>query len=285
MPRSSFLAQLGKHKSGMTGFFLILALVLTAIGADWITFVDPVEQDLVKKFIPPIWDQDGQWPHILGTDVLGRDVFARVVYGARISLLIGFFAVLVGAIIGIPLGMIAGFVGGAFDRLVVSLTNILMAMPSLLLAVCIVAILGPSLKNAILSIGFVAVPSYVRVARAKILSEKAKEYIVADVSLGRTPAGVLFKTALPNLISPLSVVATLSFGGAILDAAGLSFIGLGAQPPTPEWGALITEGKTYIFQAPWLILFPGLAILTTVLGFNLLGDSLSDTLDPKSRPR
>lgn len=278
-----FFTALKQHRSGLLGFLLLVILFGTALFADFIAPMDPTLQDLTHKFIPPLWYESGQWPYLFGTDVLGRDIFSRLVYGARISLTIGSLAVAVGALLGIPLGMLAGYFGGRFDRLVIAITNILMAMPSLLLAVCIVAILGPSLQNAILSIGFVAVPSYIRISRSRMLSEKQKEYITADISLGRGHWGILFKAALPNLFSPIMVVATLSFGGAILDAAGLSFIGLGAQPPTPEWGALITEGKTYLFQAPWLIFFPGLAILFTVLGFNLLGDALNDIIDPKNK--
>lgn len=281
MNKKPLLKQIWQHRSGLVGLGFIAILTVAALGADLLSPFDPAFQNLQAKFIPPLWFENGQWPYLLGTDALGRDVFSRLLYGSRISLLIGTLAVLVGAIIGIPLGMLAGYIGGLFDKIVVSFINILMAMPSLLLAVCIVAILGPSLQNAILSIGFVAIPSYVRIARAKMLSEREKDYIFADISLGRSHVGILFKAAFPNLISSLSVIATLSFGGSILDAAGLSFIGLGAQPPTPEWGALITEGKTYLFQAPWLILFPGLAILIAVLGFNLLGDALSDILDPK----
>lgn len=280
---ATFFSKFKRHKSGMLGLSLIILLCVMALGADLFSPWNPIEQSLGDKLLPPFWLENGGWSHLFGTDILGRDVFARLLHGARISLVIGTFAVLVGALIGIPLGAIAGYWEGILGQVIMGGTNILMAIPSLLLAVCAVAILGPSLENAILAIGLVAVPSYVRMAYARMLSEKQKDYISADISLGRSHPAILVKTALPNMISTLSVVATLSFGGAILDAAGLSFIGLGAQPPTPEWGALLTEGKSYIFQAPWLILFPGIGILLAVLGFNLLGDALSDILDPKSK--
>jgi ABC-type dipeptide/oligopeptide/nickel transport system permease subunit len=235
-----------------------------------------------NKFFPPIWLEGGTWPHILGTDVLGRDLFSRIIYGARLSLLIGGLAVFTGAIVGIPLGMISGFFGGKVDTLIMRLIDVMLAFPSLLLAICIVAIMGPTLQNAILSIGIVTIPTYARVARASVLTEKEKEYVLADIALGRKNWAIISKGILPNIMSPLLVVASLGFGGAVLDAAGLSFLGLGAQPPTPEWGALITEGKQYIFQAWWLILFPGFAILLTVVGFNLFGDAVRDVFDPKS---
>ncbi|MDD1418878.1 ABC transporter permease [Dolichospermum sp. ST_sed1] len=271
-----------KHKLGIFGLGIVFTLVLIAIGADLIAPVDPNLQNLDKKFIPPFWDAAGQWTHLLGTDVLGRDMFARIVYGARLSIVIGSLAVFTGAIVGIPMGMIAGYFGGKIDMLLMRTIDIMLAFPSLLLAVCIVAILGPSLENAVLAIGIVTIPTYARVSRASVLSEKEKEYVLADIALGRSHTAILMKGILPNIVSPLFILATLGFGGAVLDAAGLSFLGLGAQPPTPEWGALITEGKKYIFQAWWLIIFPGLAILLTVVGFNLFGDAIRDVFDPKS---
>lgn len=271
-----------KHKPGMFGLSVVLFLALLAILANFIAPTDPNIQNLDKKFIPPIWLEGGQWPFLLGTDVLGRDLFSRILFGARLSIVIGSLAVFTGAILGVPLGMISGYYGGKIDTLIMRMIDVMLAFPSLLLAVCIVAILGPSLENAVIAIGIVTVPTYARVSRASMLSEKEKEYVLADVALGRKNSAIMIKGILPNIISPLFIIATLGFGGAVLDAAGLSFLGLGAQPPTPEWGALITEGKKYIFQAWWLIMFPGLAILMTVVGFNLFGDAIRDIFDPKS---
>lgn len=279
---SKKIKMLLKHKPGMVGLWIVFSLIVLALLADFIAPMDPNLQELGNKFIPPIWMEGGQWPYIFGTDVLGRDLFSRILYGARLSILIGGLAVFTGAVIGVPLGMIAGYYGGKWDALIMRMIDIMLAFPSLLLAVCIVAILGPSLENAILAIGVVTIPTYARVARASVLTEKEKEYILADIALGRKHSTILIKGILPNIISPIFIIATLGFGGAVLDAAGLSFLGLGAQPPTPEWGALITEGKKYIFQAWWLIMFPGFAILLTVVGFNLFGDAIRDIFDPKS---
>jgi ABC-type dipeptide/oligopeptide/nickel transport system permease subunit len=270
------------HMPGVIGLGLIVGLIIVAVFADFISPVDPFYQDLNQKFVPPIWLPGGSWPNIFGTDVLGRDLFSRMVFGARLSLFIGSLAVATGAILGIPLGMVSGYFGGKIDAAIMRTVDLMLAFPSLLLAVCIVAILGASLENAVISIGLVTIPTYARVARASVMVEKEREYVLADIALGRTNMAIMLKAIFPNILSPILVVATLGFGGAVLDAAGLSFLGLGAQPPSPEWGALVTEGKKYIFQAWWLILFPGFAILLTVVGFNLFGDALRDIFDPRS---
>jgi ABC-type dipeptide/oligopeptide/nickel transport system permease subunit len=274
-----------RHRSGMIGLGVVGVFIVLAVLAAVLAPVDPFLQNTDLKFTPPIWSPDGKWPHLLGTDILGRDVLSRLLYGARLSLLIGFISVLVGASIGIPMGMVSGFFGGKIDIVIMRLIDVMLAFPSILLAVCIVAILGPSLENAMIAIGVVSIPQYARVVRASVLAEKEREYVTADVAMGRRRLPILFKAILPNIFSPLLVIATLSFAGAVLEAAGLSFIGLGAQPPTPEWGALLFEGKTYVYNAPWLILFPGFAILFTVIGFNLFGDALRDVFDPKSMQR
>jgi ABC-type dipeptide/oligopeptide/nickel transport system permease subunit len=271
-----------RHRPGMVGLGVVLGFVVLAILASVLAPVDPFAQSNELKFIPPIWSAGGKWPHLLGTDILGRDVLSRLLYGTRLSLMIGFISVAVGASIGVPLGMASGFVGGVVDVAVMRVIDVMLAFPSILLAVCIVAILGPSLENAMIAIGIVAIPTYARVVRASVLAEKEREYVLADIAMGRPKPKILFRAILPNVLSPLLVIATLSFAGAVLEAAGLSFIGLGAQPPTPEWGSLLFEGKSYVFNAPWLILFPGLAILFTVIGFNLFGDALRDVFDPKS---
>jgi ABC-type dipeptide/oligopeptide/nickel transport system permease subunit len=266
----------------MIGLIIIAVLILTALAAELISPRDPYLQDMSLKFLPPMWMDGGAWPNILGTDVLGRDLFSRMVFGARLSLFIGSLAVITGAVLGVPLGLVSGYFGGRVDGLIMRLIDIMLAFPSLLLAVCIVAILGASLENAVISIGIVTIPTYARVARASALAEKEKEYVLADIALGRRTVPIMVHGIFPNILSPILVVATLGFGGAVLDAAGLSFLGLGAQPPSPEWGALVTEGKKYVFQAWWLILFPGLAILLTVVGFNLFGDAIRDVFDPRS---
>lgn len=274
-----------RHKPGMAGLAVVVVFLVIALLAPLLTPADPFLQSTELKFLPPIWSEGGRWPYLLGTDILGRDLLSRLLMGARLSLFIGFISVLVGASVGVPLGMIAGFFGGVVDTIVMRVIDVMLAFPSILLAVSIVAILGPSLENAMVAIGIVAIPTYARVVRASVLAEKEREYVAADVALGRKRLTILFRAILPNIYSPLLVIATLSFAGAVLEAAGLSFIGLGAQPPVPEWGALLFEGKTYVFNAPWLIIFPGLAILFTVIGFNLFGDALRDVFDPKSMRR
>lgn len=277
--RRPWYIRLLTHSSGVIGLSLILLLVIVAITVPWLSSHDPNIQDYTRKFIPPVWQEGGQASHWLGTDVLGRDVLTRILYGSRLSLFIGGLAVLVGGVIGIPLGMLSGFLGGRFDLLVMRFVDLMLAFPSLLLAVVIVAILGPDLTNCVIAIGVVNIPTYARIARSSVLAEAQKEYVAAAKVIGTSFWSILFRGVTPNILGPLTVVISLSLGTAILDAAGLSFLGLGAQPPTPEWGALILEGKNYIFQAPWLIIFPGIAILLTVVAFNLLGDALRDVFD------
>lgn len=274
-----------RHKPGMFGLAVVLGFVVVAALASVLSPVDPFIQNTDLSFLPPLWREGGQWPHVLGTDLLGRDVLSRLLHGSRLSLLTGFIAVAWGAGFGIPLGMISGYVGGTIDVIIMRIIDVMLAFPSILLAVCIVAILGPSLENAMIAIGIVAIPTYARLVRASVIAEKEREYVTADIAMGQKRGRILFFGILPNVLSPLLVIATLSFAGAVLEAAGLSFIGLGAQPPTPEWGALLFEGKAYVYNAPWLIMFPGIAILVTVIGFNLFGDALRDVFDPKSLTR
>ncbi len=277
--RRHWFLRLLTQPSGAIGLSLVLVLVFVAVTVPWLSWHDPNVQDYTRKFSPPFW-QDGNHPdYWLGTDVLGRDVLTRILYGSRLSLFIGGLAVLVGGLIGIPLGMLSGFLGGRFDLLMMRLVDLMLAFPSLLLAVVIVAILGPDLTNCVIAIGLVNIPTYARIARSSVLAEAQKEYVAAAKVMGQSFWAILFRGVTPNILGPLTVVISLSLGTAILDAAGLSFLGLGAQPPTPEWGALILEGKNYIFQAPWLIIFPGIAILLTVVAFNLLGDALREVFD------
>lgn len=282
-PQNRGLLALKRHRSGLIGLGIVIILALVALGADFIAPGDPVLQNSDKMLIPPIWDMKGQWPHVLGTDLLGRDLLTRIIYGARLSLMIGVMSVFVGAALGVPLGMISGYVGGRTDLFIMRIIDLLLAFPSALLAVCIVAALGPSLENAMLAIGILGIPTYARVVRASVLSEKEREYVLADKALGRGHIPTLFLGIFPNIIGPLLVITSLNFASAVLETAGLSFLGLGAQPPIPEWGALLAEGKAQIYEAWWLIFFPGMAILLAVIGFNLLGDALRDIYTPSTK--
>lgn len=280
-PFQKSLRALLRHNAGLAGLVVVSAFLFVAAFAPWLAPLDPLAQDLTKKFLPPLLLDGSEWPHLLGTDVLGRDVFTRLIHGSRLSLFMGFISVLVGAVFGVPLGLVSGFFGGRLDLALMRLVDVMLAFPSVLLAVAIVAILGPSLENAMVAIGLVAIPSYARVIRGSVLSEREREYIQADIALGKSVFKILFFSILPNVASPILILVTLGFAGAVLEAAGLSFIGLGAQPPLPEWGALLFEGRSYLYQAWWLVAFPGIAILFTVVGFNLLGDALRDVFDPK----
>jgi ABC-type dipeptide/oligopeptide/nickel transport system permease subunit len=219
----------------------------------------------------------------MGLDLNARDVFSRVVYGSRESLKVGFAAVVFSIAIGTIFGLISGYAGGWVDNVIMRCMDVLLAFPSLLLAIAIVTVLGPGLQNALLAIAIVSIPAYARLARASVLSVKEYDYVLANRSLGATPARILLVHIFPNSLTPLIVQGTLGIGTAVLDAAALSFIGLGAQPPTPEWGAMLSEARNYVFTAPHLVFFPGFAIMLTVLGFNLLGDGLRDVLDPRLR--
>jgi peptide/nickel transport system permease protein len=219
--------------------------------------------------------------HYMGLDLNGRDIFSRVIWGTRQSLPVGFIAVSVSISIGTFFGLIAGFAGGWVDNLIMRIMDVLLAFPALLLAIAIVTILGPGLINALIAIAIVAIPSYARLSRASVLSLKEQEYVLAERALGASGARILFGQILPNALTPLIVQGTLGVGTAVLDAAALSFLGLGAQPPTPEWGQMLSEARNYVFTSPHMVFFPGFAIMLTVLGFNLLGDGMRDALDPR----
>lgn len=284
-PFKKHLYQLSRHSSGRFGLVLILALVSVALMAEFLAPYDPILQDPSSVLLPPSWAEGGSAAHFLGTDVLGRDLMTRLIFGARLSILIGVISVGVGALIGIPMGLVSGYLGGKTDVIIMRIVDVMLAFPSLLLAICIVTILGPSLQNAMIAIGLVGVPNYARVVRASVIGEKSREYVLADVALGRSTLPIIFRGILPNVLGPIFVLATLNFAGSVLEAAGLSFLGLGAQPPTPEWGTLLAEGRNYMHQGWWLMIFPGLAILVTVIGFNLFGDALRDVLDPRAQKK
>lgn len=284
------LRRLLRHRSGLVGGGIILFLIFVAIFAPVLAPYDPNEILIDRE--PGLKRRQGpcihllgcppdQPQHIMGVDGNYRDVFSRIIYGTRVSLFIGFTTVTVAIVAGTLLGAVAGYVGGWVDNVIMRLMDVLLAFPSLLLAIAIVAFLGRGLQNALLAIAIVSTPVYARVVRASVLSLKEQEFVLAARALGAGHLLILFKHILPNALPPLIVQATLGIATAILDAAALSFLGLGAQPPTPEWGSMLGEERNQVFTAPHLVFFPGLAIMITVLAFNLLGDALRDALDPR----
>ena len=261
----------------LVGLVLIAILALIALSAPLIAPTNPLKQTLSARLKPP------SAAHWLGTDQLGRDVLSRMIYGARISLLIGIVVVGLAASIGTFVGLVAGYAGGWLDEGLMRLTDVFFAFPALILAMAISGALGPSLTNAMIAIAVVSWPIYARLVRAQVLTLREREFVEASRSLGASAERIVRQHILPNTIAPLLVQASFDMGGAILSAAGLSFIGFGAQPPTAEWGVMISEGRNYIATHAWLSLFPGLAILFTVAAFNLVGDGLRDALDPHLR--
>ena len=285
-PTREALRNLWKHKSGRAGIFILTFLVLIAIFAPVIAPYDPTQilKD-VKRRSPPCIHLLGcpldQPQHIFGIDGNGRDLFSRVIYGSRLSLQVGLATMTFAILIGTLIGSIAAYAGGAVDNILMRIMDVLMAFPSLLLAIAIVSVLGMGLINALLAIGIVSIPRFARLVRSTVLSVKELDYVQASRALGASPMHILFMRILPNAVTPLIVQGTLGIATAILDAAALSFLGLGAEPPIPEWGLMLGEEKNSIFSAPHLVIFPGIAIMLTVLGFNLLGDGLRDALDPR----
>ena len=278
-----------RQRSAIIGGTILVFLVLVAIFAPLIAPFDPEEvligkEDIKKRSVPCIHlfgCPEDQPQHILGTDGNVRDVFSRIVFGTRISLFIGFSTVGFAIIVGTLLGAIGGYIGGWVDNLIMRFMDVLLAFPSLLLAIAIVTVMGRGLQNALLAIAIVSIPRYARVIRGSVLSIKEQEYVSASRALGGGHAHILFRRILPNAIPPLIVQRTLGIANAILEAAALSFLGLGAQPPTPEWGTMLGSERNQVFTAPHLVFFPGLAIMITVLSFNLLGDGLRDAIDPR----
>ncbi len=277
------LEKLFKNKTGLAGLIVITIFVLTALFAPLISPHDPVENALYDQLKPPIWEQGGTSRNILGTDDLGRDILSRLIYGARVSLMVGVVSVGIAVFFGTFLGAIAGFFKGWLDNIIMRIMDIILAFPGILLAIVIVAYLGPGLRNAMIAIGVISIPRFARIVRASVLEEYEKDYVLAARAVGARNRRIIFNAILPNCLAPIIVQASLGFGSAILDAAGLSFLGLGAQPPIPEWGAMIAMGRSMILRAWWVMTFPGIAILLGVLGFNLLGDGLRDAFDPRLR--
>ncbi len=261
----------------MLGALVLLVMVVGAIAAPVLVRYDPLALSPSDRMLPP------DPHHWLGTDGFGRDVLTRILFGGRISLRTGAVAVSLAIAIGVPLGLSSGFYGGIVDRGVMRLVDIMLTFPGILLALVIVAILGPSLFNAMLAVGISASPTYARVVRAAVLTAKPLAYVEAARAIGCPNARIMLFHILPNVVAPIIVLGTLGIAGAILAAAALSFLGLGAQPPQPEWGALLSEGRNFLLNAWWIATFPGLAIMVTVLAINLLGDGLRDLLDPQLR--
>ncbi|MGB5987943.1 MAG: ABC transporter permease subunit [Desulfobacterales bacterium] len=280
-PLKEFWAYFKENRGAVVGLGYIIFLICVALLADYIAPHHPHEQYRDAILQPPVFSQGGSWSYPLGTDDVGRDMLSRLIHGSRLSLLVGVIVVTLSLAAGIFLGLTSGFFGGYYETLIMRLMDIMLALPSLLLAMAIVAVLGPSLQNAILAIAIVVLPHYVRLTRASVLSEKSKDYVTASRVNGAGVLRLMFFVILPNCMAPLIVQATLGFSTAILDAAALGFLGLGAQPPTPEWGAMLANALQFIQRAWWVVTFPGLAILSTVLAFNLAGDGLRDALDPK----
>lgn len=264
--------------NGRVGLAIILITLLIGLVAPIVDPYDPsTDSDLANARLEPSWE------HPFGTDRLGRDMFRRVIHGTRVSLMIGFVVVVVSGSIGTVLGLTAGYFGKSADTVIMRLMDILLAFPAILLAIAIVAVRGPGLANTIMAVAIVGIPGYARVVRSMVLSLRERDYVDAARMIGVNNTRIMFGHILPNSLSPLIVQATLGVGGAILFAAALGFLGLGVQPPRPEWGAMISDGIPFLRQSPYLVFFPGVAIMITVLGFNLLGDGLRDALDPQLR--
>ncbi len=280
-----FYRQFKKNKSALVGLYIVVILIICAIFAPIISTHDPLIQNLSDRLIPPMWNEAGSFAHILGTDDFGRDLFSRLIYGARISLIIGVISVGIALFFGTLMGAIAGFYGGVIDAVIMRIVDIMLSIPAILLAIVIVSILGPDLFNAMIAIGIVAIPTFARITRGSVLAEKEKEYVIASRINGSGSFRLIFLVILPNCATPIIVQATMGFASAVLEAAGLSFLGLGAQPPTPEWGAMLSDSLQFITTASWMIVYPGIAIFLTVMGFNLVGDGLMDVLDPKMKDK
>ncbi|MGH6925666.1 MAG: ABC transporter permease subunit [Propylenella sp.] len=278
---AEFWFYFSENKGAVLGLVVFVALVVVAVLAPLFAPHSPSVQNREALLLPPFWQDGGTSAYLLGTDAVGRDILSRLIYGARFSLFIGIVVVSISLSGGIIVGLIAGFFRGWIDIVIVRVMDVILAFPSLLLALVLVAILGPGLLNAMIAIALVLQPHFVRLTRASVMAEKTKDYVVSARVAGAGPIRLMLVTILPNCVAPLIVQATLSFSTAILDAAALGFLGMGAQPPTPEWGTMLAEAREFILRAWWVVTFPGLAILITVLAINLIGDGLRDALDPK----
>jgi dipeptide transport system permease protein len=280
-PLREFWTYFSANNGAVAGLVIVVAVLLVALFAPWLA---PYAPDLTNNAVflkPPAWQQGGSWAYPLGTDAIGRDILSRLIHGARLSLVIGIAVVAVSVLVGTVLGLTAGYFRGIYEIAVMRLMDIILTLPSLLLAIVIVAILGPGMMNAMLAVSIVVLPHYVRITRAAVISETSKDYVTAARMNGASHFRLMFNEVLPNCTAPLIVQATLGISTAILDAAALGFLGLGAQPPSPEWGTMLADAREFVLRAWWVVTFPGLMILLTVLAFNLLGDGLRDAFDPK----
>ncbi|MFF0830971.1 nickel transporter permease [Brevibacillus sp. NPDC003359] len=271
------LSRFKKNKRALVGFWMVVFCVVVALFAQWVAPYDPIEQNMEIMLAGP------SWSHPLGTDEFGRDILSRIIHGTQISLMTGIVGVLIAVVLGVALGTISGYFGGWADSLIMRLMDIFMAFPSFLLALAIVSVLGPGMVNVMIAIGIFSVPTFARLSRSSVIAIKDKEYIEAVKSMGGSHLHIIMKHIIPNSISPIIVLSTMRIATAIITAAGLSFLGMGAQPPTPEWGAMLSTGREYLRVAPHVSTMPGLAIMFLVLGFNMLGDGLRDALDPKMK--
>ncbi len=280
-PLREFWGYFAANRGALAG----LAIVVLVLGlAAFANVLAPYPPDLTNNaaFLkPPAWQAGGSWDYPLGTDAIGRDMLSRLIHGARLSLLIGMAVVAISIVAGIALGLVAGYARGITEIAIMRLMDIILTLPSLLLAIVIVAILGPGIMNAMLAVAVVVLPHYVRITRASVIAEMSKDYVTAARAGGAGRVRLMFSEVLPNCAAPLIVQASLGVSTAILDAAALGFLGLGAQPPSPEWGTMLADAREFVLRAWWVVTFPGLMILVTVLAFNLLGDGLRDALDPK----
>jgi len=269
------ISQLRRNKGAMVGGTVVLLFIFTAVFAPLIAPYDPLDSNLDEAL------QSHSYKHWLGTDEQGRDILSRIIYGGRMSLAIGVIAVAISSVLGVLLGLISGFMGGKVDNVIMRFMDILMAFPGMLLALAIVSALGPGTFNLMIALGVYSVPFFARVVRGSVLSVREMEYVEAAKAIGQSNFFIVFSHILPNCVGPILVLATLRIAIAILNGAGLSFLGLGPQPPTPEWGAMLSSGRTYLRIAPWVATYPGFAIMLVVLGFNVFGDGLRDALDPR----
>ena len=280
-PLRAFWREFSRSGGAVGGLYIIAALVFVALFADVIAPYDPAEQFRDSFLRPPVWQDGGSTRFLLGTDDVGRDMLSRLIHGARLSMIIGVIVITIALAAGIGLGLLAGFFRGVVDIAIMRLMDVMLTLPSILLAIVVVAILGPSLFNAMFAVSIVVLPHFARLTRAAVMAELAKDYVTATRVAGARLPRLMFITVLPNCMAPLIVQATLGFSTAILDAAALGFLGLGAQPPTPEWGTMLADSLQFVQRAWWVVTLPGLAILVTVLAFNLMGDGLRDALDPR----
>lgn len=267
--------RLRKNKSAVIGGGIVIFFILLAIFGPMLTPIDPNATDITNKNQPPSAD------HWFGTDNYGRDMFTRIIHGAKLTLIVGFLSVMIGGVVGVIFGIVAGYYGGWVDTIIMRIMDVLLAFPGILLALAIVSVLGGSLTNMIIAIGIFSVPAFARIVRGSALSVRKLEYIDAMKALGASDLRIIFKHILPNVTSPIIVQATLRIATAVLTASGLSFLGLGAQPPAPEWGAMLSAGRTFMHDSPHMVLIPGIMIVIVVLAFNIFGDGLRDALDPK----